>query len=80
MVDGTVPSKTPLCCPKCGEELDIELLEVELEGGDGRIFSVSCPKGDYQAVASEARVNQAIADAMLVYLKCPSPNQRRFGH
>ena len=80
MINGTALTKAPLCCPKCGKELDIELLEVELESSDERIFSLSCSSGDYRAVASEARVNQAIADAMLAYLKCPSPNQRRFGH
>lgn len=80
MVNVVVPAREPLCCPKCGERLDTTLLEVELGSSDARIFSLSCPTGDYQAAATEARVNQAIAEAMLAYLKCPSPNQRRFGH
>ena len=80
MDNGTIPAKAPLCCPRCGKKLDIELLEVELGSNDERIFSLSCPTGDYRAAASETRVNQAIAEAMLAYLKCPPPNQRRFGH
>ncbi len=76
MVNRAVPAKAPLCCPKCGMELDIELLELELEGGDERLFSLSCPGGDYRAAATEARVNQAIAEAMFEYLKCSPPSQR----
>ena len=76
MTNTAVHAKEPLCCPKCGAELDIELLEVKLEGGDERLFVVRCSTGDYQAAATEARVNQAIAEAMFEYLKCSPPNER----
>lgn len=76
MVDETVRAGEPLRCPHCGATLEITLLELELRGGDERIFSLSCPKGDYRAAASEARVNQAVAEAMFAYLKCPPPNRR----
>lgn len=76
MPNGVIRVNEPLCCPKCGTKLDIELLEVELEGSDERLFVVRCSTGDYQAAATEARVNQAIAAAMFEYLKCSPPNQR----
>ncbi len=76
MTDGAVRAAEPLRCPKCGTRLDIELLECELEGRDERLFVISCARGDYRAAATEAQVNQAIAQAMFEYLKCPPPNQR----
>jgi hypothetical protein len=76
MTNRAVRAKEPLRCPKCGTKLDIELLECELEGSDERLFVTTCPKGDYRAAATEARVNQAIAEAMFEYLKCSPPSQR----
>lgn len=64
MANRAVRTKEPLTCPKCGSKLGIELVECKLEGRNERLFFVSCPKGDYRAAATEARVSQAIAEAM----------------
>lgn len=47
-----------MCCPKCSTKLDIELLELDLQGGDERLFLVRCPEGDYRAADSETRVSE----------------------